>query len=236
MSIDRKDYLTVLRLAEIPFIVHGFGTKHWAESDFEREPELARFELLSLRQTHSDIVRVISSIPDSLLEGDAMITGQPGILLIIKTADCLPVFLVDVEGKTIAAVHCGWKGTKKRVLQKTLRTMKSSFGSAPESMLVAMGPCIASNCYEVGEDVLSEFVQAGLSRDVFQRHPKRENKYFLDLKKANRIQIAELGVREENIVSVDVCSHCDDNLLSYRRDRKTVQRLMNFIGLNFREI
>ena len=165
-----------------------------------------------------------------------MITDQPGILLIIKTADCLPVFLVDVEGKTVAAVHCGWMGTKKRVLQKTVRTMKSSFGSEPESMLVAMGPCIASSCYDVGEDVLSEFVQTGLSRDVFQGHPKQKNKYLLDLNKANRIQLTELGVREENIVSVDLCTHCDDNLLSYRRDRKTARRLMNFIGLNFQEI
>jgi len=165
-----------------------------------------------------------------------MITDQPEILLIIKTADCLPVFLVDVERKTIAAVHCGWKGTKKRVLQKTVRTMNSSFGSAPESMLVAMGPCIASSCYDVGEDVFSEFVQTGLSRDVFQKHPKRKNKYFLDLNKANRIQLTEVGVQKENIVSVDVCTHCDDNLLSYRRDRKTTQRLMNFVGLICREI
>jgi len=236
MAIDRKDYLTVPRLMEIPFVVHGFGTKHWTESDFERKAELARFKHLSLRQTHSEIVRIIRVIPDGLLEGDAMITDQPGILLIIKTADCLPVFLVDVEGKTIAAVHCGWKGTKKRVLQKTVGAMKSSFGSVPESILVAMGPCIASSCYEVGEDVLSEFVQTGLSRDVFQKHPKRENKYFLDLNKANRIQLTEVGVQEENIISVDVCTHCDDDLLSYRRDRKTAQRLVNFIGLIFREI
>ncbi|MFC2164966.1 peptidoglycan editing factor PgeF [Acidobacteriota bacterium] len=231
MAIDRKDYLTVPKLEETPFIVHGFGTKHWAESDFKRTPELARFECLSIKQTHSDIVRVIRAIPDRLLEGDAMITDLQGLLLIIKTADCLPVFLVDREGKTIAAVHSGWKGTKKRVLQKTVEAMTSNFGSAPESMLVAMGPCIVSSCYEVSEVVLTEFMQTGFPRDVFQNHPKGKNKYLLDLNKANRTQLTETGVLEENIVSVDLCTHCDDSLLSYRRDRKTAQRLINFIGL-----
>ena len=236
MSINRKDYWTVPRLEEVPFIVHGFGTKHWKENDFERKPELARFRRLFLKQTHSDIVRVIRAIPDRLLEGDAMVTDQSGILLIISTADCLPVFIVDTVEKIIAAVHCGWQGTHKRVLQKTVKTMTANFGSAPGSLLVAMGPCIASSCYEVGEDVLSEFVQSGLSREVFQSHPSRKNKYFLDLNKANRMQLTELGVRAENIVSVDLCTHCDDDLLSYRRGEKTAQRLMNFIGLIFREI
>ena len=233
MSDIRKEFLTVSILREIPFIVHGFGTKHWAESDIERKPELAHFKRLSLKQIHSDIVRVIRATPDRLLEGDAMITDQPGILLIIKTADCLPVFVADTERKTIAAVHCGWMGTKKRVLQKTVETMKSIFRSNPESMRVAMGPCIASCCYEVGEDVLSEFVKTGFPREVFQNHPKRKNKYLLDLDKANRIQLTELGVRKENIVAIDLCTHCDNNLLSYRRDRKTAQRLLNFIGMIF---
>lgn len=221
-------------LRAIPFIVHGFGTKHWGESDFERKPDLAIFKRVSLRQTHSDIVRVIRATPDRIMEGDAMITDQPGFLLIIKTADCLPVFLVDKERKAVAAVHCGWMGTKKRVLQKTVETMKSSFGSDPESMLTAMGPCIASRCYEVGEDVFAEFVQSGFPRETFRNHPKWKNKYLLDLINANRMQLTESGVRRENIVSVDLCTHCDENLLSYRRDRKTVRRLLNFIGLIFK--
>lgn len=236
MRIDKTKYLTVSRLEEIPFIVHGFGTKHWTDSDFERKDDLARFKRLSLKQTHSNLVRVIRSIHDSPLEGDAMVTDRPGILLVIETADCLPVLMVDVEKKAIAAVHCGWMGTKKRILQKTVITMVSSFGSAPESLLVAMGPCIAPSCYEVGEDVLSEFARAGLSADVFQKHPQRRNKYFLDLNKANRTQLAELGVKEENMATVDLCTHCDDSLLSYRRDRKTERRLVNFIGLIFPEI
>jgi len=231
MPSDRNDYLTVPMLEEIPFILHGFGTRCWEESDFESKPELAQFERLSLKQIHSDIVRVITALPERPLDGDALITDRPGILLLITTADCLPVFLVDVEGKAIAAVHCGWMGTKRRVLQKTVEAMGSSFGSDPGSLLVAMGPCIAADCYEVGEDVFSEFVQAGLSEDVFQKHSEKKNKYFLNLRKANRMQLAESGVQPENVSAVDLCTHCDDKLLSYRRDRITDRRLINFIGM-----
>jgi YfiH family protein len=236
MSIGRKSYITVPELEEIPFIVHGFGTRHWTEDDFARKTEMAQFQRLSLKQTHSDIVRVVDVMPDSLLEGDAMVTDRPGILLVISTADCLPLFLVDAEKRAVAAVHCGWKGTVKRVLQKTVKTMRSNFGSAPESVLAAMGPRIAGSCYEVGEDVRFEFIHAGLPRDVFQPHPRRENKYYLDLNKSNRIQLLEMGVQEGNIVSIDLCTHCDKDLLSYRRDWKTSQRLMNFIGLKVQEI
>lgn len=231
MSYDQKNYLTVPELEAIPSIVHGFGTMHWTGNDFTRHPELARFQPLLLRQTHSDIVRVVEARPDELLEGDAMITDRPGILLIITTADCLPVFVVDEQKRAIAAVHCGWKGTAKRVLQKTVEAMRLSYGCAPESLVVALGPCIATTCYEVGEDVLTEFVRAGIAEDVFQPHPGRENKYDLDLEKANRIQLTELGVHEENILAIRLCTHCDDNLLSYRRDRKTARRMLNFIGL-----
>jgi YfiH family protein len=170
-------------------------------------------------------------MPDCLLEGDAMITDRPGIFLIIQTADCLPVFVVDEERRAIAAVHCGWRGTAKRVLQKCVETMRSSFGCAPDALLVALGPCIAATCYEVGEDVLMEFIRAGFPEDLFQPHPESERKYDLDLEKANRIQLTELGVSGANIHSVQLCTHCDDSLLSYRRDRTTTNRLLNFIGL-----
>jgi YfiH family protein len=236
MTAKNKSYFTVPRLDEIPFLIHGFGSKFLSENDLGIKPELAHFERVLLKQVHSDSVRIIEACPDGLFEGDAMITDQPGILLIITTADCLPVFLVDAEKKAVAAVHCGWKGTAKRVLQKTVETMRSSFGSAPESVLAAMGPRIGESCYEVGEDVYTEFVHSGFPKNVFQRHPRRENKYYLDLAKANRIQLLEMGVKEVSIVSVELCTHCDESLLSYRLDRRTSRRLMNFIGLKFQEI
>jgi YfiH family protein len=217
----------------IPFLVHGFGTKQWREEDFKRHKELKDFKLLFLRQIHSDIIHVIDQIPVQKLTGDAMLTGQKGVLLSIKTADCLPVLMVDRKQKAVAAVHCGWKSTSQGVIQKVVKGMELHFGCKSSSLLVAMGPCMGRNCYEVGDDVRQEFERKGLSLKPFQPHPSQSEKYFLDLKRANGIQLVDAGVGESNISEVDLCTHCEDDLLSYRRDKKCSGRMLSFIGLSF---
>lgn len=217
----------------IPFLIHGFGTKHWREEDFKRHKELKDFKLLFLRQIHSDIIHVIDQIPVQRLTGDAMLTKQKGILLIIKTADCLPVLMVDRMQKAVAAVHCGWKSTSQGMIRKVVVRMEMHFGCEPSSLLIAMGPCIGRCCYEVGDDVRQEFERKGLSSEPFQPHPSQNERYFLDLRRANGIQLVDAGVVESNISEVDLCTHCEDNLLSYRRDRKTSGRMLSFIGLSF---
>jgi YfiH family protein len=162
----------------------------------------------------------------------ALVTDRPGILLIIKTADCLPVLVVDRPNKAVAAVHCGWRGTLKKVLAKTLGTMHQIYDSDFASLSVVLGPCIDRACYEVGEDVREKFQSEGPQNGVFIRHPSKKEKYMLDLRKANRTQILALGVPEKNIFSVDICTHCDSDLFSYRRDRDHAGRLVNFIGLS----
>jgi copper oxidase (laccase) domain-containing protein len=94
-----------------------------------------------------------------------------------------------------------------------------------------MGPCIDKSCYEVGKDVRDKFEIKGLHSGVFDSHPINKEKYLFDLRGANRAQILAMGVPEDNIFSVDVCTHCEKDLFSYRRDRDHAGRLINFIGL-----
>jgi YfiH family protein len=216
----------------IPFLVHGFGTRHWSEKDFQKVHELNDFRLLFLRQIHSDKIHVIEEIPAGTLTGDAMLTKKKGVLLLIKTADCLPVLMVDRKHKAIAAVHCGWKSTSQRLIQKVVKRMEEHFGSDSSTLLVAMGPCIGRSCYEVGEDVKQEFERNGLSLKPFQLHPFQRQKYFLDLKRANGLQLVDVGVDESNVSDVDLCTHCEDDLLSYRRDGNSYGRMLSFIGLS----
>ncbi len=225
-------YSTIPRLEQIPFLIHGFGIRLWEEDDYKNRPEWKDFKLVFLDQIHSNIIQVINNIPEEKLKGDAMITGLPFLLLIIKTADCLPALIVDESEKVIAAVHCGWRGTSKRVAQKVIQSMKDNYGSNPEALLVALGPCIGHECYEVGEDVYQSFKQEGLSTEFFLNNPLRQRKYLFDLKGANISQMVSAGVKEKNIFSPDICTHCHESLPSFRRDKDKAGRTLSFIGMS----
>jgi len=227
-----KELITIPRFERIPFIYHGFGASGWKEGDFRKREEWQGFRRLYLRQVHSDVIHFILNVPNTSLRGDAMISALPRLFLIIRTADCLPVLLVDEKKRVIAAVHCGWKGTLLRLLEKVVSGMKARFGSAPADILAAFGPSIAGGCYEVGEDVRSPFRENGFPDALFRSVPGRPRKYFLDLREANRLQLLRQGVGDKNIFSIDVCSHCDRRFPSYRRDRAEAGRMLSFIALS----
>ncbi len=107
------------------------------------------------RQVHGDTIHVVDSVPDSLLDGDALITSQKGLFLGIKTADCVPILLLDPVRGITAAVHAGWRGTVLRIAGKVVRTMKSEFGTQPSDLLAVLGPAIGPCCYEVDDIVLN---------------------------------------------------------------------------------
>jgi YfiH family protein len=224
--------LTVPRLEQIPWLRHGFGDATWAESRFRESKEWASFKPLFLNQVHSGIVHFIDGVPAKSLRGDAMVTSLPGLLLVIKSADCLPVLLVDVGRRVIAAVHCGWKGTLRRILERPVTGMRDHYGSDPEEILAAFGPGIGAGCYEVGEVVRRSYLKEKFPDSIFRPVPARHGKYFFDLAEANRLQLVSQGIKEENIFKVGVCTHCDERYPSYRRDGKRTGRMLSFIGIS----
>lgn len=226
-------FITIPRLKKIPYLIHGFGMQKWEENDFRRRLEWKNFRRLFLDQIHSDIIHFIEKNPKRELKGDAMITSLPFLLLIIKTADCLPILIVDEFRKIIAAVHCGWRGTSKSVVQKVILGMNGHYSCQPSSLLVALGPCIEQECYEVGEDVLQSFEKEGLSTEFFKDHPLREGKYLFDLKGANLSQMSHLGVKEKNVFPTDICTHCHSSIPSFRREKDKAGRMLSFIGMSF---
>ena len=223
--------VTVPRFEKIPFLVHGFGDRASSAAAIRRAfPDLS-FRSVGLRQVHSDTLRFVDRIPGTVLRGDAVATRTPGLLLIIKTADCLPVLLVDETRGAVAAVHCGWRGTLAGILEKTVRGMARRYGSEPGRLLAALGPCIGSGCYEVGEDVRGRFREAGFPARLFRARPGRPGKSLLDLAAANRLQLRRSGVTARNIFAVGICTHCDPRYPSYRRDSRAAGRMLSFIGL-----
>ena len=117
--------------------------------------------VVALRQIHSDIVHLVSAAQtmqsEPALQGDALITREPGILLTIQTADCIPVLLADTRQRSVAAIHSGWRGTAQRVAEKTLGRMQMEFGTRPQEVIAVLGPGIGGCCYEVGHEVVKEF-------------------------------------------------------------------------------
>jgi copper oxidase (laccase) domain-containing protein len=109
--------------------------------------------------------------------------------------------------------------------------LEKQYRCAASSLLVAFGPCIGKDCYEVGYDVKKTFEERGLTHDVFNPHPSHAGKFCLDLRMANKLQLMDKGVKSENISQVDLCTHCEENLFSYRRAQQKDGRLLSFIGI-----
>jgi YfiH family protein len=225
VSGEEKTFATVDGLSRIPWLVHGFGRAGFGEADLAADPGFAAFRPVIMRQVHSDRVVRLAGPPEGRPEGDALVTNRPGLLLVVRTADCLPVLLVDEPRRAVAAVHCGWRGTRSRILEKAVRTMGSAFGTQPEDLAAALGPCIGPCCYEVGPDVREGFMTAGFPASVFSERK------LLDLRAANVWLLEALGVPGSAIGGDIVCTKCDAGLYSYRRDPGERRRLYNFIGI-----
>ena len=115
--------------------------------------------IVTVKQTHSDKVLVIGDerTPSDALEADACITDRAGFGLGLKVADCLPVYIYSAHSDCIGIAHCGWRGTAARLAEKTARQMSRRFRVPLPDLRFALGPCICSSCYEVGDDVLRAF-------------------------------------------------------------------------------
>jgi YfiH family protein len=211
--------------------------------------------LVTLRQVHSDIIRFVDSPAESPLAGDGLITATPGLLLGIQTADCLPIILVDSRQHAVGVFHAGWRGTVKRIVEKGVGEMHRCFGSRARDLKAAIGPGIHGCCYEVGEEVRSQFESqfayaAKLFREVEESDPVREKypmlfltarapghselpkKIFLDLVEANRQQLLAVGVPAKSIEASPLCTTCRTDLLfSYRAEKGRTGRMMGVVGI-----
>ncbi len=211
--------------------------------------------LLQVKQIHSAIVHRVSGVQPEPPTGDGLITNLPGLLLAIKTADCVPVLLADTKRRAVAAFHAGWRGTVARIVEKGVGEMRRQFGSVPRDLRAAIGPCIRRCCYSVGSEVRAEFESqfsyAGeLFEEVFdsnaihvrypllfmnQRAPGHGDlgpEIHLDLVAANRRQLEDAGLRAEHISVIDGCTACDTSrFFSHRAEFGKTGRMLAVIGI-----
>lgn len=162
---------------------------------------------------------------------DALMTNEKNVPLIAFFADCVPVMLLDPQKKAIAISHAGWKGTVLRIAGKTVRKMAHEYGSKPEDLLVIIGPAIGPCHYEVDHPVIETFQKNFMHWEMFL-DIKEGNTAQLNLWEANRIQLLEEGVLEQNITMSNICTYCHQDLLySYRYSGGKTGRLGGAIML-----
>ncbi len=184
-------------------------------------------QFVLLKQVHQDKIFVLSKRTDHgfpLSGYDAVMTNTSNAFLSIRTADCIPIFLVDAKRKVIAAVHAGRQGTGLHVVQKVLAKMREEFHSSSEDIQVAMGPSIGTCCYEIDEKVfLPEWKSFSISKGT--------GKWMVDLARINIAQMESEGIEEGQIFWINLCTHCHNDLFfSYRKEGLT-GRQVSFIGI-----
>lgn len=229
--------------------------------------------LFTLHQIHSSVLRLAAGQDASRREGsrkgaapsdessslgckgDGLMTGEPGLLLAVQTADCIPVLVADRKRRVVAAFHAGWRGTVKRIVEGGVGRMRLEFGSRPEDLIAAIGPGVGACCYAVGDEVLSSFesqfaYSSDLFREVYDTDPVR-TKYpmlfltqrapghspmgpslHLDLVEANRRQLLDAGLKPKSIQAIGGCTSCQPELFfSHRATQGHAGRMMAVIGI-----
>jgi hypothetical protein len=217
--------------------------------------------LVTLRQIHSSVIHRVSSQDvlehkaAAVLKGDGMMTGEPGVLLGIQTADCIPVLIADRKKRVVAAFHAGWRGTVARIVENGVGRMRVDFNSRPEDLIASIGPGIGQCCYAVGEELREQFESqfsyaSTLFREVSDSDPVKEkypmlfltarapghaelgSNMHLDLVEANRRQLLAAGLKKGSIALVSPCTGCHTGqFFSHRAEHGFTGRMMSVVGI-----
>jgi len=220
---DEQDIENVMKNYEIIASSQGFSAK----------------DVVALWQNHTDRVIVITQeLADKRplyrldVEADALITNVKGMLLSVRTADCVPILIYDEKTKSIGAAHSGWKGTFNQIGAKTITRMTEMYGTNPADLRIAIGPAAGICCYEVS----TEFYE-----DFYKKYDSDIDKFFIsekggkphcNLKSMNKEFLIKAGVKESNIEVSDYCTICNPDLFySYRRSGTKRGIMASLIGL-----
>jgi len=191
-------------------------------------------QFLVVNQVHGEAIFIIKQHGSYFssreeLNYDAIVTNRSNLAICIKTADCVPVFILDKVKKVIAVVHAGWRSSSMSISAKVIQLMQNQYDSLPENILAAIGPSIGLCCYEVDQATADAFRQQNNHELFLQQGPKKD-KWMLDLVEANRLQILEAGVPENNIEVSGFCTTCNqDMFFSHRGSGGITGRQINFM-------
>ncbi len=162
-------------------------------------------------------------LADALPDADGLVVMQPGMLISVLSADCVPLICYDPARHVGAVVHAGWRGTAAGIARHAVEVLGEHCDCRAEDLLVGIGPSIGACCYEVSEEVARK-IAASIGGEAESRH--------VDLAAANRRQLLAAGVRGEHVEEAGVCTACHaDEFFSERRLGRPTGRFSTFVML-----
>ena len=193
---------------QFDWLEHAFGTRNTPRPD----------PLVTVKQVHSVIVEPHQGGVGCIAEADGITTRLAGPLLGVKTADCLPVLIIDPQNQAVAAVHAGWRGVAGGIVPLAIGQLRERFGSDAGELQIAIGPGIGPCCFEVGPEVAEKF--------------GRQGRVKIDLAAFLSSHLISSGVAEQNIHSAGLCTVCHPKWFhSFRRDGEPAGRMMSVVGI-----
>ena len=202
-------------LAVFDWLVHGFGLR---DSSYP-------LPITTVRQIHSGlVVEATEPAAEPIAEADGIVTRRPGLPIGIRTADCVPILMVDEKTHAVACIHAGWRGTACNIAIAGVNAMISRCGSHPRDLHAAIGPAIGPCCYEVGPDVARRF------RSWNPDLAEVDRPTHVDLPAINEKQLRAAGLKD--IWQAKECTFCaPGRFFSFRRDKEKAGRMLSFIGI-----
>ena len=185
-------------------------------------------KIILLNQVHSNkfcYINKNSKLNNNKCEGDALITDKRNLPIDILSADCAPILIHDESKEMIAAVHAGWKGAYKDIVNKVVKFMLKK-GCSSKNIIVAIGPCISNNNYQVKENFIKKFLKKDKKNIIFFK--KTENRNYFNLNGYVHLQLKNLGIEKIDIIDKDTFN-AKNNFFSARR---SISRNENDYGRN----
>lgn len=190
--------------------------------------------LVLLEQIHSDrIVFVTGKSNINFLglksrAGDGLVTSD-AMFLAVRSADCLPILFYNKEAGVVGAIHAGFRGTAKKIIQKTVREVQSKFNAPLSDFYFFFGPAAQACCYDIPKERLKFYEKKILAKII----KRREGKIYLDFVKANYLQLKELGIKPSQIQNSGICTIHNQKFPSHRREgTKRQNTLLSLISLS----
>lgn len=224
-------------------IIHGISTRYFGSMKTNNKVQVSNLQpfinalgifskkIVWVEQAHGNKIIMDNDIKkEKIICADGIITVKRGLPIVIFAADCLPVLIFEKKKKIIGAIHAGYRGILKGIIEKSIKKLVS-LGGSPENVIIGIGPGIGSCCYDVEKMRVEKFIK---------RFPKFNNIYFeknleqhLNLNEIVKQEFLEFGVKEENIEVSNICTKCNlRDFYSYRGDsKKTFGEFVSVISI-----